>query len=53
MRPSMPHDQLFKELLQAFFREFMELFFADIAGRQDFSHLSFLDKELFTDLPKG
>ena len=24
----MPHDQLFKELLQAFFREFMELFYS-------------------------
>lgn len=49
----MPHDQLFKELLQAFFREFMELFFADVAARLDFSQVTFLDKETFTDVPQG
>jgi hypothetical protein len=40
-------------LLQAFFREFMELFFADVAARLDFSSVTFLDKETFTDLPQG
>jgi len=50
---SMPHDQLFKELLQAFFREFMELFFPDIAARLDFARVTFLDKETFTDVPQG
>jgi len=49
----MAHDQLFKELPSAFFREFMELFFPDIAARLDFSRVTFLDKETFTDLPKG
>src|SRR5579872_1107318 len=49
----MPHDQLFKDLLRTFFREFMELFFPTVAARLDFSHLTFLDKELFTDLPDG
>lgn len=49
----MPHDQLFKELLQTFFREFMELFYADVAARLDFSRVTFIDKELFTDLPDG
>ncbi len=47
------HDQLFKNLLQAFFREFMELFFAEEARAMDFRRVEFLDKELFTDLPRG
>jgi hypothetical protein len=46
------HDQLFKDLLRAFFREFMELFFP-AAARLDFSTVVFLDKEVFTDLPTG
>lgn len=49
----MDHDQVFKELLQAFFAEFMQLFFAPVAERLDLTRISFLDKELFTDLPKG
>ena len=49
----MPHDQLFKELLRAFFREFMELFFPDVAERLDFERVTFLDREMFTDLPEG
>ncbi len=49
----MDHDQVFKELLGAFFREFMELFFPNIAARLDFGRVTFLDKETFTDLPHG
>lgn len=49
----MPHDQLFKELLRAFFREFLELFFPQVAARLDFARINFLDKELFTDFPEG
>ena len=49
----MDHDQLFKELLRAFFREFMELFFPGVAARLDFDRVTFLDKETFTDLPQG
>ena len=49
----MPQDQLFKELIQEFFREFLELFYPDIAARLDFGTVTFLDKELFTDLPEG
>lgn len=49
----MAHDQLFKDLLRAFFREFMQLFFPDVADRLDFSRVTFLDKEVFTDLPQG
>jgi hypothetical protein len=43
------HDQLFKELLQAFLPEFMMLFFADAAEEIDWSTVEFMDKELFTD----
>ena len=49
----MAHDQLFKDLLRAFFHEFMELFFPEVANRLDFSRVTFLDKEVFTDLPQG
>ncbi|HLK56051.1 MAG TPA: DUF4351 domain-containing protein [Chthonomonadaceae bacterium] len=48
-----PHDQLFKDLLQAFFREFMELFFPEVAIRLDFTRVTFIDKETFTDVPTG
>jgi len=47
------HDQLFKDILRAFFREFMELFFPNAAAQLDFSTVVFLDKEVFTDLPTG
>ena len=49
----MIHDQLWKELLRAFFRELVEMFFPLVAARLDFSSVVFLDKELFTDVPKG
>lgn len=49
----MPQDQWFKELLQAFFREFLELFFSAVAARLDFARVTFLDKEAFTDWPEG
>jgi len=41
-----PHDQLFKELLQAFLPEFVQLFFAEEAAQLDWRSLEFLDKEL-------
>ena len=49
----MGHDQLFKALLQGHFREFLELFFREVADRLDFRTLRFLDKELFVDVPDG
>ena len=49
----MGNDQLFKDVLQAFFREFVELFYPDVAAELDFSRVRFLDKETFTDLPDG
>ncbi len=49
----MRHDQVFKELLQNLFREFVELFLPHAAVHLDFDRVRFLDKELFTDLPEG
>ena len=36
------HDRLFKELLETFFAEFMQLFFPDAYQAIDFTHLKFL-----------
>lgn len=49
----MAHDQTFNDLLRAFFPEFMELFFPRVARRLDFREVTFLDKEVFTDVPEG
>jgi len=47
------HDRLFKELLQTFFVEFMQLFFPDACRFIDFRHLKFLQQELYTDVVAG
>lgn len=47
------HDQLFKELLRTFFREFLALFLPEVEARLDFARVTFLDKEVFTDVPEG
>src|SRR5207248_9610715 len=47
------HDQRMKVLLREFFVEFMRLFFPLWAARFDFSTLSWLDKEIFPDPPRG
>jgi hypothetical protein len=49
----MGHDQLFKEILRTFLREFLELFFPDAAARLDFDSLRFPNKELFKGFPDG
>ena len=49
----MGHDQLFKDFLRAFFQDFLELVYPELAKRTDFSTLHLLDKELFTDFPEG
>ena len=50
----MDHDHLFKELIAAFFREFIELFFPDVAALIDWdAGIVFLDKEIFTDISLG
>jgi hypothetical protein len=49
----MGKDRLFKTILGRLLREFLELFYPDIASRLDFETTRFLDKELFADLPEG
>ncbi len=49
----MSQDQIWKDLLRAFFEEFLTLFYPDFAKLLDFSRVKFLDKETFTDLPEG
>ena len=47
------HDQIFKNLIQEFFKEFMEGFLPEIAEEIDFSCVEFLKDEFFSDLTKG
>ena len=47
------HDRLFKELVTTFFEEFMLLFFPKAYEEIDFSHVSFLSQELYTDVTVG
>ncbi len=47
------YDRLFKELLATFFVEFLELFFPAIHAHTDLNSLTFLDKEVFTDVTSG
>ena len=49
----MGHDQLFKDFLRAFLKDFLELVYPELAERLDFKTLHLLDKELFTDFPEG
>jgi hypothetical protein len=47
------HDQLFKELLTTFFVEFLELFFPSVLEYLDTDTITFVNKELFTDVVRG
>jgi hypothetical protein len=47
------HDQLFKQLISTFFREFMELFFSKEAAKINFPATTTMDKEVFTDIVPG
>jgi len=47
------HDRLFKELLETFFAEFMRLFFPAAGMYVDFTHIRFLQQEIFTDVTAG
>jgi predicted transposase YdaD len=47
------HDRLFKELLNTFFMDFIELFLPEMALYIDSSSLQFLDKEIFSDVTAG
>jgi hypothetical protein len=47
------HDQLLKSFLKSFLAEFFAIFFPDWAARFDFSHVEWLDQEVFPDPPDG
>jgi hypothetical protein len=47
------HDRLFKELLTIFFVDFVELFFPKLREYLDPNSVTFLDKEVFTDVTMG
>ena len=47
------HDRMFKELLETFFAEFMKLFFIEASQAIDFSHIRFMQQEIFTDVTAG
>jgi hypothetical protein len=47
------HDRLFKELLQEFFAEFIDLFLPDVSVYLDKTSVEFVDKEVFTDITAG
>ncbi|MFM9965216.1 MAG: Rpn family recombination-promoting nuclease/putative transposase [Planctomycetaceae bacterium] len=47
------HDQIFKLLIEAFFREFLWLFCPIEAAQIDFQHVEFLREEIFTDVRRG
>jgi hypothetical protein len=52
--PAKPdHDQRLKVLLKEFFRQFFGCFFPAWAERFDFSHIDWLDKEVFLAPPQG
>ncbi|WP_245741990.1 Rpn family recombination-promoting nuclease/putative transposase [Anaerobacillus arseniciselenatis] len=47
------HDRWFKELITTFFEEFIHAFFHDVYEHLDFTHVTFLQQEVFTDIIKG
>jgi len=47
------HDRLFKELLSTFFIEFIELFFPQVMTYLEPDSVTFMDKEVFTDVTAG
>lgn len=47
------HDQLFKQLLRTFFAEFLEAFLPKVYEYVDFSTVTLLSEQLYTDLIEG
>ena len=47
------HDRLFKELISTFFLEFLELFLPEVVTYIEPGSITFLDKEIFTDVTAG
>jgi len=52
-RKKVDHDRLFKELLETFFAEFMQLFYPDASRAIDLERIKFLKQEIFTDVTFG
>ncbi|TRV23708.1 MAG: flagellar assembly protein H, partial [Microcystis flos-aquae Mf_WU_F_19750830_S460] len=50
MTNNIDHDRLFKELISTFFVEFIELFFPQLMDYLDRDSITFLDKEVFTQV---
>jgi hypothetical protein len=57
MAPLLPlpidHDQLFKQLLETFFIDFIELFAPALSEYLDLTQLTFLPQQYFTDILDG
>ena len=53
IKKKVDHDRLFKELLETFFAEFMQLFFPEASHAIDLEHVKFLKQEIFTDVTVG
>lgn len=51
--PLIDHDRLFKELLTTLFVPFLELFFPAMLAYLDQDSITFLDKEVFTDVSES
>ena len=47
------HDQIFKELINNFFVEFLEVFFPEVHAGIDFESIKPMSEELYTDLIDG
>src|SRR5436853_557611 len=47
------HDQLFKQVLEAFFPDFLRLFDPATAAHLDLTTVTFRSPEVFTDIPQG
>jgi len=52
-RNDIDHDQRFKQVLEAFFADFLRLFAPATAARLDLSTVTFRSPEIFTDIPQG
>jgi hypothetical protein len=53
MTPLIDHDQLFKQLLETFFADFIKLFAPALAEYLELSELTFLPQQYFTDIVDG
>jgi hypothetical protein len=47
------YDQIFKQLFQTFFYDFLSLFVPDLAAGVDRDSIAFVPTEVFTDIPTG